>query len=314
MKNTSKLQKHLIMPAIFIACFLVFNACKTTKDGLKIKTNAGVRLNTYSGSFFQPEDTRMQQQYSAAVPTNALYSQRQNNLFEWLWENTISYDKTFGKHRINFVGGVSQQSTSYTANGGQGIPKNSVIRDLAQVTNLQLDNEGNGKTITTLASQFARLTYTFSDKYSINGTIRRDGSSKFDEGHKYGTFPVGGATWRAKEESFLKDVTWLSDLKFRGSYGKVGNQGSIGNFQYAALYSTGLPAASSGNLGYPFNKLYQSGTAQSQPANANLRWETDYQTDIGMDAGFLNGALTLTVDVFKRTSKDFLLQLAAPAQ
>jgi TonB-linked SusC/RagA family outer membrane protein len=286
----------------------------TIIDGLKIKTNAGVRLNTYSGSFFQPEDTRVQQQYPGAVPTNALYSQRQNNTFEWLWENTLSYDKTFGQHGISFVGGVSEQSTSFTANGGSGIPKNSVIRDLAQLSNLQFDNEGNGKTITTLASQFGRLTYRFMDRYSINGTVRRDGSSKFDEGHKYGVFPVAGATWRAKEEPFLKNVTWLNDLKFRGSYGKVGNQGSIGSFQYQALYSTGLPAASSGNLGYPFNKLYQGGIAQSQPANDKLRWETDYQTDIGMDISFLNGDLSLSVDWFKRDSKDFLLTLAAPAQ
>ncbi|WP_158288353.1 SusC/RagA family TonB-linked outer membrane protein [Mucilaginibacter psychrotolerans] len=286
----------------------------TIIDGLKIKTNAGVRLNTYSGSYFQPEDTRIQQQYPGAVPTNALYSQRQNNTFEWLWENTLSYDKTFGQHAISFVGGVSEQSTTYVANGGSGIPKNSVIRDLAQLSNMQFDAEGNGKTITTLASQFGRLTYRFMDRYSINGTVRRDGSSKFDEGHKYGVFPVVGATWRAKEEPFLKNVNWLTDLKFRGSYGKVGNQGSIGSFQYQALYSTGLPAASSGNLGYPFNKLYQGGIAQSQPANDKLRWETDYQTDIGMDLGLLNGDLTLTVDLFKRDSKDFLLTLAAPAQ
>jgi TonB-linked SusC/RagA family outer membrane protein len=286
----------------------------TIIDGLKIKTNAGVRLNTYSGSFFQPEDTRIQQQYPGAVPTNALYSQRQNNTFEWLWENTLSYDKTFGQHAISFVGGVSEQSTSFTANGGSVIPPNSVIRDLAQGTNRQYDVEGNGKTIYTLASQFGRLTYRFMDRYSINGTVRRDGSSKFDEGHKYGVFPVAGATWRAKEEPFLKNVNWLTDLKFRGSYGKVGNQGSIGAFQYQALYSTGLPAASSGNLGYPFNKLYQTGIAQSQPANDKLRWETDYQTDIGMDISFLNGDLNFTIDWFKRDSKDFLLTLAAPAQ
>ncbi|WP_165852032.1 SusC/RagA family TonB-linked outer membrane protein [Mucilaginibacter terrenus] len=286
----------------------------TILPGLRIKTNAGVRLNTYSGSFFQPEDTRIQQQYPAAVPTNALYSQRQNNTFEWLWENTLAYDKTFGAHKISFVGGVSQQSTSFTANGASGIPKNSVIRDLAQLSNLQFDVDGNGKTITTLASQFARLTYTFLDRYSINGTVRRDGSSKFDEGHQYGVFPVAGLTWRAKEESFLKNASWISDLKFRGSYGKTGNQGPIAPFRYQALYSTGLPAASSGNLGYPFNKLYQGGIAQIQPANPDLRWETDYQTDIGMDASFLNGDLNFTVDWFKRTSKDFLLNIAAPAQ
>lgn len=293
----------------------------TIIDGLKIKTNAGVNVNNYSGSFYQPQDNRSNEQYGLGGATqNALYSQHLNQTFEWLWENTLSYDKTFGMHTINFVGGISAQKNTNTLMGGSGIPPNSVIRDLAQVTNLQLDKNGNGQNVYTLASQFARLTYRFDDRYMITGTIRRDGSSKFDVGHQYGIFPTGAIGWRAKQESFLKNVDWLSDLKFRGSYGKVGNQGSIGLFQYQSLYSTGSAPATSGNLGYPFGKTgsgngtYQPGIASIQPANPDLKWETDYQTDIGMDAAFLHGDLTLTVDWFNRKSKDFLLTLAAPAQ
>jgi len=296
----------------------------TIIEGLKIKTNAGVNISFYNGTYFQPEDDRLDQQYNLGGPTqNALYSQRTNNTFEWLWENTISYDKTFGDHTINFVGGVSAQKNTATFTGGQGIPPNSTIRDLAQVTNLQLDpynttgigNPGNGQSVYTLASQFARVTYKFQDKYLITGTVRRDGSSKFDTGHQFGVFPTGAVAWKIKEESFLQNVNWLSDLKFRGSYGKVGNQGAIPLYQYQALYATGGPATlNPGNLGYPFNKIYQRGIAQTQPANPTLRWETDYQTDIGMDAAFLHGELTLTADWFNRRSKDFLLTLAAPAQ
>ncbi|ASU36268.1 SusC/RagA family TonB-linked outer membrane protein [Mucilaginibacter xinganensis] len=287
----------------------------TIIDGLKIKTNAGVNVSDYSGSFYQPEDDRSDQQYGLGGATqNALYSQHLNNTFEWLWENTISYDKTFGLHAINFVGGVSEQENTNTLMGGSGIPPNSVIRDLAQVTNLKLDANGNGQNIYSLASQFARLTYKFNDKYLVTGTVRRDGSSKFEKGHQYGIFPTGAVAWKAKEESFLKNTDWISDLKFRGSYGKVGNQGSIGLFQYQGLYSTGSAATNSGNLGYPFNKLYQGGIAAIQPSNPNLRWETDYQTDIGMDASFLHGDLTFTFDWFNRKSQDFLLTLAAPAQ
>ena len=95
---------------------------------------------------------------------------------------------------------------------------------------------------------------------------------------------------------------------------QVGNQSPIGLYQYQALYSTGSTANNNGNLGYPFNKLYQRGIAQIQPANPNLKWETDDQTDIGMDMAFLHGDLTLTADWFDRKSKDFLLTLAAPAQ
>ncbi len=296
----------------------------TVYDGLKIKTNLGVNTSNYSGYYLQPEDDRAREQYPAAVAAPANYHQSINKTFEWLWENTISYDKTFGLHTINFVGGISAQKNTWTGMGGGGIPPNSVTRDLSLVTNLILDqntpgtNTGNGQNIYTLASQFARLTYQYADKYMVTATIRRDGSSKFDTGHKYGTFPSAAVGWRIKNESFLKTVDWLSDLKFRGSYGEVGNEIPIGLYQYQALYAGNFPANVNGggadNLGYPFDKIYQLGIAPSQPANPKLKWETDKQTDIGMDAAFLHGALTLTVDWFNRDSKDFLLRLAAPAQ
>ncbi|MEO8413886.1 MAG: TonB-dependent receptor [Ginsengibacter sp.] len=290
----------------------------TIFDGLKIKTMAGVNVNSFSGSFFQPEDDRPSQQYAGAVAGTAFYHQNQNNTFEWLWENTVAYDKTFGLHTINFVGGISAQKNTYTANGAGGIPPNGVVRDLATLTNIQFDKYGNGQNINTLESQFARLTYNFADRYLITGTVRRDGSSKFDSSNKYGVFPSGAVAWKIKEESFMKTITWLSDFKLRGSYGEVGNQGSIGLYQYQALYAGNIAASVNGggqdNLGYPFDKLYQNGIAQSQPANPGLKWETDYQTDIGLDVGFLNGALTITADWFNRKSKDFLLTLAAPAQ
>ena len=152
----------------------------------------------------------------------------------------------------------------------------------------------------------------------MTGTVRRDGSSKFDTSHQYGVFPAGSIAWRIKNEAFLQNASWLSDLKIRGSYGEVGNQGSIPLFQYQALYSGNFASNVNGggadNLGYPFNKVYLNGIAQTQPNNPNLKWETDVQTDIGLDAAFMHGALTLTADWFKRTSKDFLLYIAVPAQ
>ncbi|HTB26483.1 MAG TPA: TonB-dependent receptor [Puia sp.] len=296
----------------------------TLTKGLKIKTLGGVNISMYSGSYFQPEDDRQVEQYGAAAGAsqNALYSQHLYQSFDWLWENTISYDRIFGKHAIHFVGGVSAQETTNDFMGGSGIPPNSVIRDLSQVTNLKLDTynstggPGNGQTVATLASEFARLSYSFEDKYLITGTIRRDGSSKFDANNLYGVFPSGAVAWKAKQESFLENVDWLSDLKFRGSYGSVGNQGPIGLYQYEEVFSTGYGPNINppDNLGYPFNKIYQYGYAQIQPANPNLKWETDIQTDIGMDAAFFHGSLTLTADWFNRTSNNFLLTLAASPQ
>ena len=286
----------------------------TLIDGLKIKTNAGATITSSNGSYFSPEDDRLVNQYGAqaGATQNANYSQSLNSSFDWLWENTLSYDKTFGKHTINFVGGVSQQLTTYNGFSGSGVPPNSVIKDISQVTNLKLGS--SAQNIDAYASQFARLGYNYAGKYYLTATVRRDGSSKFAEGHQYGVFPSGGLSWKAKEESFLKDVEWLSNLKLRGSYGKVGNAIPIPRFQFQSLYSTGSAATNSGNLGYPFGKIYQAGIAATIPDNPNLHWETDYQTDLGADLAFLHGDLTVTIDWFNRKSQDFLLFVKTPPQ
>jgi TonB-dependent starch-binding outer membrane protein SusC len=301
----------------------------TLSPGLKIKTNVGANVSDYSGFFLQPEDDRAANQYPGSVTTPANYHQTLNRSFEWLWENTVSYDKTFGLHTINFVGGISAQENTWTGMGGGGIPPNSVTRDLSLVSNLVLDqnipgtNTGNGENVYSLSSTFARVSYQYADKYMLTATIRRDGSSKFDTGHKYGTFPSAAVGWRIKNEDFLKNANWLYDLKLRGSWGEVGNEIPIGLYQYQSLYAGNYASSVNGtsangtpldNLGYPFNKIYQNGIASTQPANPSLKWETDKQTDIGMDAAFLKGALTFTTDWFNRDSKDFLLLLAAPAQ
>lgn len=296
----------------------------TIFSGLRIKSNLGVNVNNYSGFFLQPADNRAALQYPGSVTTPANFHQTINRTFEWLWENTLSYDKTFGLHTINLVGGVSAQKNTWNGMAGGGIPPNSVTRDLSSVSNLTLDrnipgtNTGNGQNVYSLASEFARLTYQFADKYIVTGTIRRDGSSKFDTGHKYGVFPSASVAWRIKNESFLKGAAWLYDLKLRAGYGEVGNEIPIGLYQYQALYGGPFPSNLNGggadNFGYPFNKIYQGGVGPVQPANPQLKWETDKQTDIGIDAAFLRGALTFTADWFQRDSKDFLLKLTAPAQ
>jgi TonB-linked SusC/RagA family outer membrane protein len=287
----------------------------TIFDGLKFKTNAGITYTGYNGSFFQPSDNRKIDQYGAAAGAsgNALFSKHINSTFDWLWENYLSYDKTFGSHTINFVGGVSVQERDYESMGGSVIPPNNVIKDLNQGTNLKLDTYGNGEIKRSYASQFARLSYNYATKYYLTATVRRDGSSQFAPGHQYGTFYSGALNWNAKKESFLANVDWLSGLKFRGSYGELGNQSGVGDFTYQSLYTAGSAAGTSGNLGYAFGKIggsngtYQAGIASSQPQNDNIRWETDYETDIGTDISFLHGDLTLTIDYFNRKSKDFLL-------
>jgi TonB-dependent starch-binding outer membrane protein SusC len=286
----------------------------TILPGLRVKTNFGINTNDYSGYYFTPSDTRQLAQYGTGTQSTLnFYSQAANNTFEWLWENTIAYTKSFGKHNIDAVAGYSAQENTFRQIGGQG--NNLVsdqlrdLQDLPAVTNVY----GNQQTIT-LASQFGRVAYNYAEKYFITGTVRRDGSSRFAEGHQYGVFPSGSVAWRVKQESFLKDENFISDLKFRASYGEIGNQFNAGAFQYLAQYTSGPGASSSSNNGYPFNKVYQPGLIQTGLPDSSLKWETSDQTDIGMDAAFLNGSLTVTVDYYKKKSRDFLLNIPLPAQ
>jgi TonB-dependent starch-binding outer membrane protein SusC len=286
----------------------------TILPGLRIKTNVGINSNDYSGYYFSPSDTRQLQQYGAGTQTTLnFYSQSANNTFEWLWENTIAYTKTFGPHSIDFVGGYSAQENTFRQIGAQG--NNLVsdqlrdLQDLPAITNIY----GNQTTIT-LASQFGRLSYGYMDKYLITGTVRRDGSSRFASGQQYGVFPSGSIAWRAKQESFLSDVNAISDLKFRASYGEVGNQANAGAFQFLSQYTSGPGANNQGNNGYPFNKVYQPGLVLTGIPDPTLKWEISKQTDIGVDAAFLNGSLTLTADYYKKVSSNFLLNIPVPAQ
>lgn len=285
----------------------------TLFEGFKIKTNLGINVSDNAASKATPTDTRAYDQYKgSAVQNQNYYSQSANNTYEWLWENTIAYTKTFDQHSFDFVGGVSQQKNTYKTVGADGRNfQSDILRNLGSAPTL---NSYFGSTQTwALASQFGRVNYKFMDRYLLTATVRRDGSSRFAPGNQYGVFPSGSIAWKVKEERFLKDVNFITDLKLRGSYGEIGNQ-SVGLFQYLSQYTTGGAATTATNNGYPFNKVYQAGLVLASLPNPELKWETSKQTDIGFDAAFLNGDLTLTVDYYEKKSKDFLLAIPVPAQ
>ena len=222
--------------------------------GLVFKTNFGISYGASSGYDFNPYDDR--------VPTTRLATYRQyaSNSFEYLWENTLNYSNTFGKHSIDVLGGVSiQENTARNMSVyGEGLSSDG-LRNLGSLQTMR-DISGNQQTWS-LASQFARLTYKFDERYILTGTVRRDGSSRFMRGNRWGVFPSVSAAWRIKEESFLKDVDFISNLKLRASYGEAGNQ-NIGLFQYQSSYTTGKRSS---NYGYVFgqDKTYIDGMVQS---------------------------------------------------
>lgn len=273
--------------------------------GLVFKTNFGISYGASSGYDFNPYDDR--------VPTTRLATYRQyaSNSFEYLWENTLNYSNTFGKHSIDVLGGVSiQENTARNMSVyGEGLSSDG-LRNLGSLQTMR-DISGNQQTWS-LASQFARLTYKFAERYILTGTVRRDGSSRFMRGNRWGVFPSVSAAWRIKEETFLKDMDFISNLKLRASYGEAGNQ-NIGLFQYQSSYTTGKRNS---NYGYVFgqDKTYIDGMVQAFLPNPNLKWETSKQTDIGIDLGFFNNKLMLTADYYIKKSSDFLLEIQMPSQ
>lgn len=277
----------------------------TLIDGLKFKTFFGIAYSAYSGYDFYPYDNTVK------TPRDATYAQNADNTFEWLTENTLSYSKTFGVHAVDAVVGVSAQENTYRTLGSSGV--GLVSDELRNIASLKTMSSSGNQQTWSLASQFARLSYRLMEKYIITATVRRDGSSRFAAGNKYGTFPSIGGAWRIKEEKFLQNMNFLSNLKLRLSYGEAGNQ-NVGLFQYESTYTSGSSASNNRGYVYGQNKTYQDGLVLSYLPNPNLKWETSKQTDIGLDFGFLNNKLSITADYYKKTSENFLLNIKVPSQ
>ena len=149
-----------------------------------------------------------------------------------------------------------------------------------------------------------RINYGFKDRYFLDLTARVDGSSKFGANHKYGFFPAVSAAWRIIEEPFMKDITWLSDLKLRGSYGITGNAAGIDPYQSLATVQAGG--------GYNINNTYQTAILPSGIANPDLRWERSAQTDFGVDISLMNNRISLIADYYFKKTNDLLYQKTLP--
>ncbi len=273
--------------------------------GFKFKSNVGGNIINNSGYNFTKSSDRTN------PPVVATYTQQANDTYEWLWENTLAYNRIFGIHSIDFVGGISSQENTYRMMSTTGTGQLS--NELRNVGSLTTIIPTGYQQTWSLASQFGRLSYKMADKYIFTGTVRHDGSSRFGPGKKWGVFPSLAAAWNISDESFMKGFKFLNSLKIRGSWGKAGNQ-NIGLFQYQSNYTTGTSLAD--NRGYVFGttKAYQNGIALNSLPNPNLTWESSDQTNIGFDASFLHKHFTLTADYYNRESSDFLLNVPVPAQ
>ncbi len=235
----------------------------------------------------------------------------------WDWTNTLTYKNTFGDHTITALGGI--EAKEYSGRGMSGSRSNYVVTDPASETIDPLtwtlnagspSGQTNGSTAygSTLYSLFGKVEYGYKDKYLINATIRRDGSSDFAPGHQFGVFPGVTAAWRISKEDFFKDVTFINDLKIRGGWGKFG---SLSNVPSTNQYNIYTPAA--GQSYYDIAGASTSSTLgffQSFSGNKNTTWESDITTDVGFDAALVNNKLEVSFDWYKKAISGLLF----PAQ
>lgn len=239
-----------------------------------------------------------------------------NRGYTWQVENVLSYDKTFNRHSFNIV--LGQSASRYTSRqlGGNRYDLPEYMGNKANIdfaTGLQSDGRmaiyGGAGDPNSLASYFGRLSYNFAERYMLQVTVRRDGSSRFGSNNKWGTFPSVSLGWNLTNEPFMeKRPEWLTNTKVRLSWGKNGNE-AIGNFRYTANVSTGNNYAFGANGG---EKIIL-GTKPTGTPNADLRWEESEQYDAGLDFGFLNNSFTFTVDYFVKKTNGMLKEMAIPS-
>ncbi|GAB4051797.1 TonB-dependent receptor [Spirosoma litoris] len=233
-------------------------------------------------------------QGGSARPGTASYS----DVFTWVNENTLNYSHSIGQHSFSGLLGYSvQESKSFnlSAAASQGATDNITTLNAAATPTAA----SSSKSSWGLVSYFARVNYSFNDKYLLAATIRRDGSSRFGADKRYGLFPSVSAGWRISQEPFMQPLSFVSDLKLRASIGVVGNQ-SISDFGSQGLYSTGS------------NYIGKAGITLSAIPNPSLSWESTTQSDIGLDVSLLNNRISLTADAYLKRTNALLLSVNLP--
>ena len=245
----------------------------------------------------------------------------------WQVENTVTYDKTFGKHTIGVVLGQSALKSKGDELGGSHwylVNPDKPSINYTTGGSLELTTDADGKvtgakslvgvwggpyTEHRLSSLFARVSYNYDERYMFQATVRRDGSSRFGSNNKYGVFPSFSVGWNIMNEAFMENTRdWMNNLKLRFSWGKNGND-NIDDFLYTTLTTIG----NTSNYYFGQNAAMVYGSKANRLANEDLKWEESEQTDLGLDLGFWNNKLTFSFDYFIKKTNGMIIEMPIPS-
>jgi TonB-linked SusC/RagA family outer membrane protein len=275
--------------------FLEFSFLKN----FKFNTSVNVSLINSAQKEFRPS-TLAGTGFNQPPPREAWLYQRSEELVNLSADQILTYAKVSGDHNFDAMVGFSAQEQTEKAISGSG---NEFPTDLIPyLNNAERVDAWSSEQSWSLLAYLSRVNYSFKDKYLLSATYRREGSSRFGKNNKWGDFPAVSVGWRLSEESFIPDLSWLTDLKIRGSWGVTGNN-NIGN--YSSLASM-VPR------NYILGNSMASGVVLSSFANADLGWEQSNQIDIGLDLSMFENKLVFIAEYYKKITNDMLLPIDIP--
>ncbi len=270
----------------------------------------GFKLRTTLGGDFQFDREKLfKERLSAAIyePTSLNEGRVFNQTL--IWNNTADFQRTFGGHRISALAGMEaiQNHTDYLGASANNFRRTDpLFRYIDGSIPEALENIGASGIATewALLSYFGQVGYSYQNRYVLSAAVRRDGSSRFGPNNRWGVFPSFSAAWNISNERFFRNVRFVSSLKIRGSYGRLGNQ-EIGIYPFSSLVRTG-------DRVYAFGNQIVTGASILETGNSNIRWETSTQTNAGVDATFWDDRLSLTADWFRKQTDDILVRVPTP--
>lgn len=275
--------------------------------GLQYKINFGPDFRYYRRGFFNSGESTNRE------GTNQV-SLTKSTDFSWTLDNLIYYNRSIGKHDFGLT--LLQTATKYEYEQNyelaEGIPLESALWNALTTTNVtSLKSWSSALTEKQLESYMARVNYTFNGRYMLTASVRWDGASQLAEGHKWATFPSFALGWRMEQEEFMKNLTWIDQLKLRLGYGVTGNA-AINPYQTkGSIVSLFYPYGSAATAGYTnYDSMIKNGSVTM--ANQNLGWEKTKQWNLGIDFNFLRGRIGGTFDIYTSRTTDLLMLQSIP--